>query len=264
MTVSPVKLTRAVYEAGVPFKYAYLLTLALRFLPLILDELATINNAQKSRGYDIDRSNFIVRGFKMFPLMAPLIVLSLRRATTIALAMDLRAFCALPRRTFYVSVERRPVDSWIRWGSAAVAIFFVAHGVLGLAGQARGRAAGRDAGPECLWHAGRAAGKCPRQLAAGFRLAGEGQALLVPVRREDVMALAVRKGRDGAALVAVPGQLHLQHLRPEVAQHHGREGRPRLGIVHVQDRARGWVSGVVDDRPGLETPDHPGAGRGEG
>ena len=48
----PARLTRAVHELGMPFKFAYTMTLALRFLPLMIEELATIRSAQKSRCYD--------------------------------------------------------------------------------------------------------------------------------------------------------------------------------------------------------------------
>lgn len=103
--VSPPRLTRALYDLGMPFKYAYAFTLALHFLPLIINEISTINNAQKCRGYDIDRCNFIVKTFKVIPLMIPLIIMCLRRASSIALAMDLKAFGSITNRTFYLELK---------------------------------------------------------------------------------------------------------------------------------------------------------------
>lgn len=103
--VNPMRLTRALYDLGVPFKYAYAFTLALRFLPLIINEISTINNAQKSRGYDIDRCNFLVKTFKIIPLMTPLIIMCLRRSSSIALAMDLKAFGSITNRTFYLELK---------------------------------------------------------------------------------------------------------------------------------------------------------------
>lgn len=123
--VNPVKLTKALYDLGVPFKFAYTFALALRFLPLVLDELATINNAQKSRGYDIDRTNPALKMFKMFPLAIPLILGALKRANTIALAMDLKAFNAYPRRTFFVDVQKGSADIAVRAGSVVVAVAFL-------------------------------------------------------------------------------------------------------------------------------------------
>lgn len=103
--VSPTRLTRALYDLGMPFKYAYAFTLALHFLPLIINEISTINNAQKCRGYDIDRCNFIVKTIKVIPLMIPLIVMCLRRAASVALAMDLKAFGSITNRTFYLELK---------------------------------------------------------------------------------------------------------------------------------------------------------------
>jgi len=123
--VHPVKLTRALYELGMPFKFAYTFVLALRFLPLVLDELATINNAQKSRGYDIDRVNPAVKVLKMFPLAIPLILSALKRANTIALAMDLKAFNAYPKRTFFISLQKGSADTAVRTVSVLAMAFFV-------------------------------------------------------------------------------------------------------------------------------------------
>ena len=72
----------------------------------MLEELTTIKNAQQCRGYDIDRVNPLLRVFRVFPLMVPLVLIALRRAGTIALALDLRAFGARPDRTFFVEVQR--------------------------------------------------------------------------------------------------------------------------------------------------------------
>jgi energy-coupling factor transport system permease protein len=123
--VSPVKLTRALYDLGMPFKYAYTFVLALRFLPLILEELSTINNAQKSRGYDIDRVNPAIKVLKMFPLTIPLILSALKRADTIALAMDLKAFNAYPQRTFFIGLRKGSSDTMVRAISVVAMVFFV-------------------------------------------------------------------------------------------------------------------------------------------
>ncbi len=123
--VHPVKLTRALYDMGMPFKFAYTFVLALRFLPLILDELATINNAQKSRGYDIDRVNPALNVLKMFPLTIPLILSALKRADTIALAMDLKAFNAYPKRTFFIGLQKGAADTAVRAISVVAMVFFM-------------------------------------------------------------------------------------------------------------------------------------------
>ena len=132
--VNPIHLTRALYDLGMPFKYAYAFTLALRFLPLVLDELETINNAQKSRGYDIDRTNIVVKPFRVFPLMVPLVLTSLRRAGLIALAMDLRGFHATPERTFYYEVHKGSADLALRLAALALVLIYLSSAILPLFG----------------------------------------------------------------------------------------------------------------------------------
>lgn len=123
---NPMRITRALYDLGMPFKYAYAFTLALRFLPLIINEISTINNAQKCRGYDIDRCNFIVKIFKIIPLMTPLIIMCLRRASSIALAMDLKAFGSITDRTFYLELKPASVGEKAMMAfSVAVSLAFI-------------------------------------------------------------------------------------------------------------------------------------------
>lgn len=119
--VHPAKFTKALCDLRMPFKYAYSFTLALRFLPLMLEELTTIKNAQQCRGYDIDRVNPLLRVFRIFPLMVPLVLIALRRAGTIALALDLRAFGARSDRTFFVEVQRGALDVGLRAAAVAAA-----------------------------------------------------------------------------------------------------------------------------------------------
>ncbi|WP_371373823.1 energy-coupling factor transporter transmembrane protein EcfT [Sporomusa aerivorans] len=130
--VNPMRLTRALYDLGMPFKYAYAFTLALRFLPLIINEISTINNAQKCRGYDIDRCNFLVKTFKIIPLMTPLIIMCLRRAASIALAMDLKAFGSITNRTFFLELKPATAGEKVVAGLSMIAsvTFIVASNIL--------------------------------------------------------------------------------------------------------------------------------------
>ena len=120
--VNPARLTRAVHALGLPFKYAYTLTLALRFLPLMIEELATVRAAQKARGYDIDRANVVMRVARIFPLIVPLMLTGLRRAETIALAMDLKAFNAVQQRTYYVDLYYGRIDTLVRIAAVLVVV----------------------------------------------------------------------------------------------------------------------------------------------
>lgn len=78
---------------------AMMITIALRFIPTIFEELEKIKNAQISRGADFDNGNFIkkIKGF--IPLLIPLFVSSFKRADELAIAMESRCYRGDVNRT---------------------------------------------------------------------------------------------------------------------------------------------------------------------
>lgn len=71
---------------------AMMMTLALRFIPTLVDEIDKISNAQKARGAEIDSGNFKQRVRALIPIIIPLFVSSFRRAYELAFAMDCRCY----------------------------------------------------------------------------------------------------------------------------------------------------------------------------
>ena len=68
------------------------MTIALRFIPTLIEETDKIIKAQKSRGVDFESGNFLVR-LKMFvPILVPLFLSSFRRADDLAMAMEARCY----------------------------------------------------------------------------------------------------------------------------------------------------------------------------
>ena len=99
-TTSPVKLTDAMEKIlsplakfGVPaHELAMMMTIALRFIPTLLEETDKIIKAQKARGVDFESGN-IFRRLKMFvPVLVPLFLSSFRRADELAMAMEARCY----------------------------------------------------------------------------------------------------------------------------------------------------------------------------
>lgn len=91
MTTDPFDLGIALYQTGLPYRVAYMIAFALRFFPLIQEELFVIRNALQARAYSsIGSSNPItlVRGLGV--AVVPLGVGALRRSQDIALAMERR------------------------------------------------------------------------------------------------------------------------------------------------------------------------------
>ncbi len=76
----------------IPYKYAFTLTTAIRFIPVFAEEMAGIIEAQVSRGVNLDTKNPIKKIALILPLCAPLLVSSVRKTSASACAADLRGF----------------------------------------------------------------------------------------------------------------------------------------------------------------------------
>ena len=99
-TTSPIALTDAIERLFAPLKriklpvheLAMMMTIALRFIPTLIEETDKIISAQKARGADLESGNLIQRGRALIPILIPLIVSSFRRAEELALAMECRCY----------------------------------------------------------------------------------------------------------------------------------------------------------------------------
>ena len=99
-TTSPTDLTDAIERLLKPLKYikvdvhsiAMIMTIALRFIPTLIEEIEKIIAAQKSRGADIDSGNIFKRVKALVPVIIPLFVSSFRCASDLAYAMECRCY----------------------------------------------------------------------------------------------------------------------------------------------------------------------------
>ena len=99
-TTSPIKLTDAMEKIlsplakfGVPaHELAMMMTIALRFIPTLLEETDKIIKAQKSRGVDFESGNIFKRLKNFVPILVPLFLSSFRRADDLAMAMEARCY----------------------------------------------------------------------------------------------------------------------------------------------------------------------------
>ena len=67
-----------------------MLSIALRFIPLLLEETDKIMKAQMARGADFESGNLITKAKNMIPLLVPLFISAFRRANDLAMAMEAR------------------------------------------------------------------------------------------------------------------------------------------------------------------------------
>ena len=71
---------------------AMMMSIALRFIPILTEELDKIMKAQMSRGVDFECGNSLERGKKLIPVLVPLFIAAIRRASDLAMAMDARCY----------------------------------------------------------------------------------------------------------------------------------------------------------------------------
>lgn len=99
-TTTPNQLTDGL-EKGFPFlkkvhvpvhEIAMMMSIALRFIPILTEELDKIMKAQMSRGVDFESGNILERGKKLIPVLVPLFIAAIRRASDLAMAMDARCY----------------------------------------------------------------------------------------------------------------------------------------------------------------------------
>ena len=109
LTTSPDHLGLALEQSHVPYEFCFAFTTAVRFVPVLADEAQTIMDAQKARGLELERGNFIKRIKNYIPLLIPLIVNAIRRSLELAEAMESRAWGATEKRTnLYVLTLNNP------------------------------------------------------------------------------------------------------------------------------------------------------------
>lgn len=98
LTTSPIELTDGIEKLLRPIgkeiahELAMMMTIALRFIPTLIDETDKIMKAQKARGADFDSGNIIQKAKNLVPLLVPLFISSFRRADELAMAMESRCY----------------------------------------------------------------------------------------------------------------------------------------------------------------------------
>ena len=129
LTTSPVALSDGLELLLGPLKkirfpaheLAMMMTIALRFIPTLLDETDRIMKAQMARGADFESGNFIARARAMVPLLVPLFVSAFRRAGDLAMAMESRCYHGGDGRTKMKQLKLKLLDLW---GTLFLIVFF--------------------------------------------------------------------------------------------------------------------------------------------
>jgi len=127
LTTSPLELTSGIEKllelpriAKIPaHEFAMMMTIALRFIPTLLEETEKIMKAQIARGADFETGNLIRRARSLVPLLIPLFMSVFRRADELATAMETRCYRGGKNRSHFRELEFKNED-------------YVAAGVIGI------------------------------------------------------------------------------------------------------------------------------------
>lgn len=138
-TTSPIELTDGLEMLLSPLKkihvpvheLAMMMSIALRFIPTLIEETEKIISAQKARGADFDSGSLIQRARAMVPILVPLFISAFRRADELAIAMECRLYRGDVGRTRMKQMKLGAVDGW---AIAVCTLLFGAVIVLGRMG----------------------------------------------------------------------------------------------------------------------------------
>ena len=109
LTTTPVSLTDGIESLLKPLTWvkfpvhalALIMSIALRFIPTLIDETNRIISAQKARGADFESGNIVKRVKAIIPILIPLLISAFRRADELGDAMDARCYTNSPHHTKY-------------------------------------------------------------------------------------------------------------------------------------------------------------------
>ena len=118
LTTTPSKLTDGIEKSlhflkvfKVPIaEIALMMSIALRFIPILIEEVSKIMDARTARGADFDTGGIIKKAKAFIPLLVPLFISAFRRADELALAMEARCYTNSDIRTKYNPLKYRKID----------------------------------------------------------------------------------------------------------------------------------------------------------
>ena len=138
-TTSPIDLTDAIERLLSPLKkikvpvheLAMMMTIALRFIPTLIEETDKITAAQKARGADLETGSIFKKAKALIPILIPLFVSSFRHAEELSLAMECRCYHGGEGRTKMKQLKLKLLDLW---GTLYLCLFFAGVIVLNILG----------------------------------------------------------------------------------------------------------------------------------
>lgn len=132
-TTDPAQFGVAFRGLGLGDKVAYAIDLSFRFLPTTVRDFMTTLDAQRARGFEIDklRGGIFSKVARLAPMLVPVVIGSIVGAEDIISAMELRCF-GVTRRTWLIELQTRPRDRLLLWLCVAGFLLVTTLNILGL------------------------------------------------------------------------------------------------------------------------------------
>lgn len=130
VTTRPYFLLQGLVRMGIPYKAGFILSLALRFLPVSINETRAIMDAQMSRGLEFQKGSPVTRIRNFIPIFLPLVVRMIRNTVELSVALESRYFGAVGKRIFLAELEWRKTDTVFL--SGVVLLYVSAFAVMAL------------------------------------------------------------------------------------------------------------------------------------
>lgn len=127
LSTKPLEMTSGIEKLLFPFRFlglavqdlAFMMSIALRFIPTLFDEGNRLKKAQESRGMQFDEGHFFDRMSKFLPLFIPIFIGSFYRAQELAHALDVRGYVSSAKRTKFKTMKLGVID-FIFIGSSSI------------------------------------------------------------------------------------------------------------------------------------------------
>lgn len=112
MSTSPRELISSLVKMKIPFEIAFMLTLAIRFVPVITREFNQVIDAQKARAHKIKLSiRHPIESAKTFmPILIPTLILLFKKSLDLSMSIESRGFRAMKTRTYSPRLRLKGID----------------------------------------------------------------------------------------------------------------------------------------------------------
>ena len=138
-TTKPLDLTLGIEDLLKPFQkiglpaheIAMMISIALRFIPTLIEETQRIMKAQASRGVDLENGTIKEKISAILSLLVPLLVSAWDRAVQLADAMEARGYVPGKQRTRYKKLKMQSCDFALLFGGLLLLVMMIAMGAMG-------------------------------------------------------------------------------------------------------------------------------------